>query len=81
MAAIDPSARVESGAVLGRDVSVGPYCIIGPDVVVGDGCRLIGHVHLTGHTTHRCRAASFTRSSRSARRRSRSNIAAVRPGS
>lgn len=49
--AVDSSARIESGAVLGKNVTIGPYCIVGPKVVVGDGCRLIAHVHLTGHTT------------------------------
>jgi UDP-N-acetylglucosamine acyltransferase len=47
---IDPSARIESGATLGRDVIVGPYCTVGPHVTLGDGCRLIGHVNVTGHT-------------------------------
>jgi UDP-N-acetylglucosamine acyltransferase len=47
---IDPSARIEAGAVIGKDVTVGPYCTIGPHVSVGDGCRLIAHVNLTGHT-------------------------------
>lgn len=48
---IDPSARIEAGAVIGKDVSIGPYCTIGANVSVGDGCRLIGHVNITGHTT------------------------------
>ena len=51
MAAIDPTARVEPGAVIGQDVSIGPYCVIGPNVAIGDGCRLVAHVHVTGHTT------------------------------
>jgi UDP-N-acetylglucosamine acyltransferase len=50
MAAIDPTARISAGAVLGNDVSIGPYCVVGPQVVIGDGCRLISHVHVTGHT-------------------------------
>ena len=50
MAAIDPSARIEPGAVIGRDVSIGPFCVIGPHVVIGDGCRLLGHVHVAGNT-------------------------------
>jgi UDP-N-acetylglucosamine acyltransferase len=50
MAAIDPTARIESGAVVGNDVSIGPYCVIGPHVVIEDGCRLLAHVHMTGHT-------------------------------
>lgn len=48
---IDSSARIEAGATIGHDVSIGPYCSIGPHVTVGDGCRLLAHVNLTGHTT------------------------------
>ena len=48
---IDPSARIEAGATIGKDVSIGPYCTVGANVNVGDGCRLIAHVNLTGHTT------------------------------
>lgn len=46
---IDPTARIEPGAVIGQDVSIGPYCIVGPNVSIGDGCRLVAHVHLAGH--------------------------------
>ena len=48
---IDPTARIASGAIVGKDVSIGPYCVIGPNVVIGDNCRLISHVSITGHTT------------------------------
>ncbi|MGC1820315.1 MAG: acyl-[acyl-carrier-protein]--UDP-N-acetylglucosamine O-acyltransferase, partial [Pseudolabrys sp.] len=48
---IDPSARIDAGAVIGKDVSIGPYCTVGAHVSIGDGCRLIAHVNLTGHTT------------------------------
>jgi UDP-N-acetylglucosamine acyltransferase len=48
---IDPSARIEAGAVIGDGVSIGPYCTIGPHVLLGDGCRLIAHVNVAGHTT------------------------------
>jgi UDP-N-acetylglucosamine acyltransferase len=51
MTAIDPTARVASGAVIGNDVSIGPYCVIGPDATLGDGCRLVAHVHIAGHTS------------------------------
>ena len=51
MSGIDPTARIDSGAVLGKDVSVGPYCVVGPNVAIEDGCRLLAHVHVTGHTT------------------------------
>ena len=48
---IDPTARVADGARLGKDVEIGPYCIVGADAVIGDGCRLVAHVHVTGLTT------------------------------
>lgn len=48
---IDPSARVEAGAVIGQNVTIGPFCTVGANVTVGDGCRLISHVNITGHTT------------------------------
>jgi UDP-N-acetylglucosamine acyltransferase len=51
MTVIDPTARVASGAVIGRDVFIGPYCMIDADVTIGDSCRLAGHVHVTGNTT------------------------------
>jgi UDP-N-acetylglucosamine acyltransferase len=51
MAAVDPTARVADGAVLGNDVSVGPYCVVGPHVTLGDGVRLVAQVHITGHTS------------------------------
>jgi UDP-N-acetylglucosamine acyltransferase len=48
---IDPTARIESGAVIGSHVSIGPYCIVGPHVVIGDDCKLAAHVHVAGHTS------------------------------
>jgi len=50
-ASIDPTARIESGAVIGEDVSIGPYCVIGPNVTIETGCKLLAHVHVAGHTT------------------------------
>src|SRR5262249_24666322 len=47
---ISPLAHVDSRAELGRDVHVGPFCVIGPEVQVGDRCRLESHVVLTRHT-------------------------------
>lgn len=51
MTAIDSTARVAAGAQLGKDVTIGPYCIIGPKVTIGDGCQLLTHVHVAGRTT------------------------------
>lgn len=50
MAKIDPTARVEDGAKLGADVYIGPFCVIGPNVSIGDGSHLVSHVSIQGHT-------------------------------
>ncbi len=51
MSTIDPTARIEDGAVIGAGTSIGPYCVIGPHVVIGADCKLMAHVSVTGHTT------------------------------
>ena len=51
MSTIDPTARVEDGAVIGEGTLIGPYCIIGPNVIIGANCKLIAHVHITAQTT------------------------------
>ena len=51
MTKIDPTARVEDGAVIGDGATVGPYCVIGPNAVIGAGCMLAAHVTVSGHTT------------------------------
>jgi UDP-N-acetylglucosamine acyltransferase len=45
---IHPTAIVDPGARLGAGVSVGPYCVIGAEVELGDRCRLQHHVTLQG---------------------------------
>jgi UDP-N-acetylglucosamine acyltransferase len=50
MTSIDPTARIASGAAIGQGVSIGPYCVVGPNAVIEDGCRLVAHVHIAGHT-------------------------------
>jgi UDP-N-acetylglucosamine acyltransferase len=47
---IHPSAVIAAGAVVPDSCEVGPYSTIGPDVVLGEECRLISHVVLDGHT-------------------------------
>jgi UDP-N-acetylglucosamine acyltransferase len=48
---IADTACVDSRAELADDVEVGPYCVIGPDVRIGRGTRLIAHVCLLGVTS------------------------------
>lgn len=47
---IHPTAIVEDGAVLGADVKIGPFCVVGADVSLGDGVELLSHVVVTGQT-------------------------------
>jgi UDP-N-acetylglucosamine acyltransferase len=56
---IHPSAVVESGARLGADVAIGPFCHVGPQVKIGDGVRLVSHVSLAGDTTIGARTRIF----------------------
>jgi len=50
MTCIHPTAIIHGGARLGTDVHIGPYCIVGEAVVLGDRTRLASHVVLEGHT-------------------------------
>ena len=50
MPSIHSTACVERAAEIAEDVEIGPYCIVGPRVAIGPGCRLLAHVHVTGHT-------------------------------
>ena len=61
MSKIDPTARIEDGAVIGEGSSIGPYCIIGRDVVIGEECRIEAHVNIAGHTSlgPRCQISPF----------------------
>jgi len=50
MTTVHPAAVVDAAAQLGDGVEVGPFCVIGPNVTVGAGTRLMSHVVLDGHT-------------------------------
>src|SRR3984893_16866643 len=49
--AIDPTARVADGARIGESVEIGPYCLVGPQVELLGGVRLIADVNVTGAAT------------------------------
>src|SRR4051794_16544274 len=51
MSKISPLASIDPNARLADDVEVGPFCVIGPDVVIGAGCKLLSHVVIDGNTT------------------------------
>ena len=48
---IHPTAIVDPRAELGGKVTVGPYCLVGGGVRLGDGCRLQSRVTIEGDTT------------------------------
>jgi UDP-N-acetylglucosamine acyltransferase len=48
---IADTACVDPRAELADDVEIGPYCVIGPDVRVGRGTRLIAHACIFGRTS------------------------------
>ena len=45
LAVIDPNANIAD------DVEIGPFCVIGPDVTLEGGCRLLISVTIIGKTT------------------------------
>ena len=49
--AIHPTAIVEPGARLGAGVSIGPFCHVGGEAVLGDHVELVSHVSIQGATT------------------------------
>ena len=48
---IHPTAVIHEGAKLGADVIIGPYCVVGANVTLGDRCKLHSHVVIDGITT------------------------------
>lgn len=48
---IHPSAVIETGAELGLDVEIGPYCFVGARAKIGDRTRLGPHVVVDGVTS------------------------------
>lgn len=51
MPKISPQAVIDPSAKIAEDVEVGPFCVIGPDVVIEAGCRLLNSVTIIGRTT------------------------------
>ena len=47
---IHPSSVVAAPATIGAGVRIGPFCTVGPDVVLGDGAELVSHVVVDGRT-------------------------------
>lgn len=50
MTNVHPSAYVDPQAVIGRNVTIGPFSYVGPQVRLGDECVLHNQVTITGNT-------------------------------
>ena len=48
--AIDPTAKVHPGAVIGKGTSVGPNAVVGPNVVLGERCKVGASAVIDGWT-------------------------------
>ncbi|MCG3129354.1 MAG: Acyl-[acyl-carrier-protein]--UDP-N-acetylglucosamine O-acyltransferase [Phycisphaerae bacterium] len=55
-----PTAIVDSKAQIGVDVDIGAYAVVGPDVRIGDGCRIHHHATIEGHTVLGPRCQVYT---------------------
>lgn len=49
MTMIHPTA-ITGNAKLAANVSIGPYCVLGDDVEIGEGTKLVSHVSIGGRT-------------------------------
>jgi UDP-N-acetylglucosamine acyltransferase len=41
-------SSVDPGAQIGKNVEIGPFCTVGPEVIIGDNTRLMSHVCVQG---------------------------------
>jgi UDP-N-acetylglucosamine acyltransferase len=49
-AQVHPTAVVSPKATIGEDVKIGPYSVVGDDVILRDGVELVSHVAISGRT-------------------------------
>jgi UDP-N-acetylglucosamine acyltransferase len=56
---VHPTAIVEDGAQLGEGVTIGPFCMVGSEVKLGENVELISHAVVTGRTTLGARSKVF----------------------
>jgi UDP-N-acetylglucosamine acyltransferase len=47
---IHPTAIIDARAKVAASCKVGPYCVIGADVEIGENCHLVSHVAIEGPT-------------------------------
>jgi UDP-N-acetylglucosamine acyltransferase len=47
---IHPQAIIEPGAIIGKNVTIGPWTHIASNVIIGDNCHISSHVVINGPT-------------------------------
>ena len=47
---IHKSSVIDPNATVGKDVKIGPFCSIGPNVKLDEGVELISNIHIEGNT-------------------------------
>src|SRR5215475_14535063 len=47
---IHPTAIIDPGARIAETAEIGPYCVVGSEVEIGPGTRLMAHVYVEGPT-------------------------------
>jgi UDP-N-acetylglucosamine acyltransferase len=47
---VHPTAVIDARAKVPASCKIGPYCVIGADVELGEGCHLVSHVAIEGPT-------------------------------
>jgi UDP-N-acetylglucosamine acyltransferase len=48
---VHPTSVVSGNAIIAQTAEIGPYCVIGDDVQIGSGTRILAHVYLEGPLT------------------------------
>jgi UDP-N-acetylglucosamine acyltransferase len=56
---VHPSSVITEGAHVPASCVIGPFCTVGPNVVLGEGCELVSHVVLDGHLSAGARNRFF----------------------
>lgn len=51
MSSIHPTAIIADSVKLADNVTIGAYCVIEGNVIIGEGCKLFSHVSVSGNTT------------------------------
>ena len=48
---ISNSSIISEGAKIGKNVSIGDFCYLGPNVSINENSKIMSHVHISGDTT------------------------------